>query len=181
MKFLLVTLCGLVMGVSAVEAQNGGFRPSQGVTILGGAFLDERGEGGHHPFVSARYERWLSRWVAFEGGVTHARSERLLVSQVSPESHSVATPYTSLDLGIHLQLPLPLVRPYVGATIGGTYFDGSNYRGSEVGITHAVMAGARVGHFRNISLRGEFRLRRDNIANVVGFNGEYGLGLTYNF
>ncbi len=149
---------------------------------MGGAFTGDPGDGGHHPYLSARYERWFSRFVAFEGGVTHARSEGTLFSHVAPfETRLVPVTFSSSDLGLQLQLPLGHVRPYVGATIGATYLDDRSQGNREVGLTHAVLGGARVGRFRGVSLRGELRLRRDDIAKEIWYNSEYGLGLTYVF
>ena len=156
--------------------------PSHGITIIGGAFLDENGDRGHYPYVSARYERWLSRFVAFEGGVTHARAKRTLFSQVPPfEARPVPVTFSSSDLGLQLQLPLGQIRPYVGATIGATYLDDRSQGDREVGLTHAVLAGARIGRIRGVGFRGELRLRRDDIARSISYNAEYGLGLIYNF
>jgi hypothetical protein len=168
----------IVLGTSSIaRAQTSSPPLSQGVTIMGGAFADERGAEGHRPFVSARYERWLSKLVAFEGGVTHARSTR-----TNPfNSRRASASYSSGDLGLQLQVPLGRIRPYVGATIGGTHFRNNSNDDREVGLTHALLVGARIGRFRNASLRTEFRLRRDDIASAVSYNGEYGLGLTYNF
>lgn len=155
---------------------------THGFTIIGGAFAGDRGDGGQHPYLSARYERWLSRFVAFEGGVTHARSQGTLFSRIAPfESRPAAVTFSSTDLGLQLQLPFGHVRPYVGATIGATYLDDRSRGDREVGLTHAVLAGARIGRFRGMSLRGELRLRRDDVARTIWYNGEYGLGLTYNF
>jgi hypothetical protein len=168
---------------SLVQAQaTAKSHPAHGISMMGGAFSGDPGDGGHHPYLSARYERWLSRFVAFEGGVTHAQSEGTLFSQVAPfETRQVAVTFSSSDLGLQLQLPFGHVRPYVGATIGATYLDDRSRGDREVGLTHAVLAGARVGRFRGVSLRGELRLRRDDIAKEIWYNGEYGLGLTYNF
>lgn len=181
MNIIQVAFAGLIVIAPALaQGQRGrDSEPVHGVTVMAGAFLDEQGDGGHHPYVSARYERWLSRFVAFEGGLTHARAVREVMTP--QEQWTVATPYSSGDLGLQLQLPLGHVRPYVGATIGGTFFHGSNYLGSNTGVTHAVLAGARFGRFRNTSLRTELRVRRDDIGRSPAFNAEYGLGLTYNF
>jgi hypothetical protein len=181
MNIIRVTLAGIiVIAPILAHAQDGrDSRPVHGVTVMAGVFEDERGNGERHPYVSARYERWLSRLVAFEGGLTHARAVR----QVMPGQGqaTVATPYSSGDLGLQLQLPLGPVRPYIGATIGGTYFHGGGYIGGDMGVTHALLAGARLGRFRNTSLRTELRLRRDDFGGVPAYNGEYGVGLTYNF
>ncbi|MDQ3516590.1 MAG: hypothetical protein M3403_07445 [Gemmatimonadota bacterium] len=175
---VLAAFCLLLLGAAEGETQN--VHPSHGITIMGGSFADERGEG-QHPFLSGRYERWFSRVVAFEGGITHARGQRLLLSSSTLNERTVSTSHTSGDLGIQMQIPFAHVRPYVGATIGGTYFDGSEFRGSDAGVTHAILGGLRIGRLRDVSLRTELRLRRDDIARDVSYNAEYGLGITYSW
>lgn len=183
MNIIRIVVVGLaILAPPIAHAQTTQRPTAHGFTIMGGAFVGDPGDGGHHPYLSARYERWLSRFVAFEGGVTQARSEGTLFSQAAPfESRPASVTFSSTDLGLQLQLPFGHVRPYVGATIGATYLDDRSQGDREVGLTHAVLAGARIGRFRAVSLRGELRLRRDDIARTIWYNGEYGFGLTYNF
>lgn len=183
MNIIRIVVAGFAIVAPSIAPAQTTQRPTaNGFTIMGGAFVGDPGDGGHHPYLSARYERWLSRFVAFEGGVTQARSEGTLFSQVAPfESRPAAVTFSSTDLGLQLQLPFGHVRPYIGGTIGATYLDDRSQGDREVGLTHAVQAGARIGRFRGVSLRGELRLRRDDIARTIWYNGEYGIGLTYNF
>lgn len=123
-------------------------RPQPAVSILGGpAPFDDDVQTGTGLAAGLRFEFPASRFVLIEPGIGFFRYRTELGDRIS---------YLLPEIGVQLQAPLPVVRPYVGAGLGFSEFlDG---RGKSFLTLHAA-GGVRIALAAGWGLRAEARAR----------------------
>lgn len=133
------------------------------------------------PMAALRADWRLTRWLRSELGVSYAMGEVTLPSIGSPVE--VDTHLMNATIGLNAELPVPVIRPYVG--IAGGLFARFDDEGGEdfVRPSVAVPVGLRIPVTPRLGLRGEVRWRFDQHEGTgdSAVNREITAGLSVGF
>ena len=156
--------------------------PSRNLSLMVGA-LDYDYADDQFPMAALRGDWRLTRFLRGEMGVSYA------LGDVPAGDAAGSTRNTSLataTIGIQAELPIPFVRPYVGAAAGlfGRFDEGGDDAGgsSFVRPTTAFPVGVRIPVSSRLALRAEARFRYDQHENnTTAANVEKTAGLSFSF
>ena len=133
------------------------------------------------PMAALRTDWRLSRWLRSELGVSYAMGDVSLPGTEGPVE--VDTHLLNATIGLNVELPVPVVRPYVG--IAGGIFARFDDEGGEdfVRPSVAVPVGLRIPITPRLGLRGEVRWRFDQHegSGDSAVNREITAGLSFGF
>lgn len=169
----------IVPEMSAPEEQSPHF--DNPVSLFGGGFMYDFRYDDFFPMIGVAADQSFLRFFIAEA--------RLGYAGVEPDPYiytdASSTPIATADVGLHLQLPLPYVRPYVATSVG-VVARGGNGEVFERFIrpSYSAALGARIDLSDRLALRGEvFRYRLDQHpgADRSALDGETTVGISYRF
>jgi hypothetical protein len=158
--------------------------PVHSVSVVGGAFNYDGGSDDYFPLVGIRADRSLSRFIVAEAGLSYAAVASALAAfaDETVRTLSPSTPILTADLGVQFQLPLPHVRPYIGASVGAIARGGDDQLAARfVRPSYSAAGGVRVDLFNRLGLRAEIRVRQDEHPQWVATDFEETVGLSWRF
>ena len=147
--------------------------------MVGVLDVEQPGDDADFPMAALRAEWRLGRFVRSELGASFAVGE---FDAVAPATEDVSSTLAAATLGVQAEMPLPFVRPYVGAAAGihGRWDEGDGT--SFVRPTISFPAGVRLPLSSRLSLRGEVRWRFDEQeSGASAINVEQTAGLSVAF
>ncbi len=150
------------------------------ISLMVGAFDADFAEDRNFPMAALRADWRLSRLIRTELDGTYALVEVPRLPG-SPDEDANSNIFTA-SLGVQAELPLDIVRPYVGAAVG--LFGRFDQEGGRrfVRPTHAFPLGLRVMVSPRLALRGEVRWRFDSSPNGAStVDREHTAGLSFSY
>ena len=147
--------------------------------VVGVLNVEQPGDDANFPMAALRAEWRLGRFVRSELGASFALGE---FDAIAPATEDVSSSLATATLGVQAELPLPLIRPYVGAAAGlhGRWVEGDG--ASFVRPTVAFPVGVRLPLSSRLSLRAEARWRFDEQeSGASAVNVEQTAGLSVAF
>ena len=166
--------------VVVYSSRHDDYWPSRRLSLLVGALNAEQpGDDENFPMAALRAEWRLGRFVRSELGASFALGE---FDALAPGGEDVSSTLATATLGVLAEMPLPLVRPYVGAAAGlfGRFDEGEGE--SFVRPTIGFPVGVRLPLSSRLSLRGEARWRFDEQeSGASAVNVEQTAGLSFTF
>lgn len=165
--------------VTRVSRQWRDMAPRRQMTLAVGV-LDYYGTDSKAPMAALRADWRLARWLRSELSVAYALAEVVIPSGTISEE--VNSNLLHASLGLNAELPVPFVRPYVGAAVGlfGRFDEdeGQDFVRPSV----AVPVGVRLAFSPRMALRGEARFRFDEqLDGRSAISREYTLGLSFGY
>ena len=183
-SLLALSLAASLTATPSLAQRAGPELPERSFTLQAGVLGTEIAEGSSFGMVAARADWKLARYVRGEVGLSLARGE------VEVGNHTGSTPTFSQEptrlstatVGVQAELPLPYVRPYVGAA-AGVYLRLDTAGGHRfLSTTQEFPAGVRIPLTERLGARGEVRLRYDEQqGNGQELGAETTLGVTWRF
>jgi hypothetical protein len=154
--------------------------PERRLSLLVGALnVEQPGDDTNFPMAALRAEWRLGRFVRSELGASFALGE---FAAVAPGGEDVSSSLATATLGVQAEMPLPFIRPYVGAAAGlhGRWDEGDG--ASFVRPTISFPAGVRLPLSSRLALRAEARWRFDEQeSGASAINVEQTAGLSVAF
>lgn len=134
-------------------------QPQRQLALLVGVLNADLPGDDNFPMAALRADWRLARYLRSEVGVAYALGE--LTQGTGATATEVSSSLLTATIGLQAELPLPYIRPYVGAAAG--LFGRRDEEGGERFIrpTHAFPAGVRIPLSNRLALRGEVRYRFD--------------------
>ena len=160
--------------------------PSRSLTLAVGALRYRDAADENHPMAALRAEWRLRSWLRSELGVSYALANLDVTPAGSATTEEIDASLLAATVGLNAELPIPFVRPYVGAALGlGARFDGDGetYEGdSFVRPIVAFPVGVRVPLSPRLALRAEARFRFDEQQDGRSMtNVEQTVGVSFGF
>ena len=160
--------------------------PSRSLTLAVGALRYRDAADANHPMAALRAEWRLRRWLRSELGVSYALANLDVTPAGAAAPEEIDASLLTATVGLNAELPIPIVRPYVGAAVGlGARFDGDGetYEGdSFVRPVFAVPVGIRIPVSSRLGLRAEARFRFDEQRDGRSMtNVEQTIGVSFGF
>jgi len=160
--------------------------PSRSVTLSVGALRYRDDTDDNHPMAALRAEWRLRRWLRSELGVSYALASLDVLPDGAAATEEIDASLLTATLGLNAELPIPYVRPYVGAAVGlGARFDGDGetYEGDTfVRPVLAFPVGVRIPLSSRLGLRAEARFRFDEQPDGRSMtNVEQTVGVSFGF
>jgi hypothetical protein len=150
------------------------------ISLMVGALNADFAEDRNFPMAALRADWRLTRLVRAELDATYALVE-VARPPGSADEDANSNVFTS-SLGVQAELPLDIVRPYVGAAVG--LFGRFDQEGGRrfVRPTHAFPLGLRVMVSPRLALRGEVRWRFDSSpSGASSVDREHTAGLSFSY
>lgn len=131
--------------------------PSREVSLVVGVLSYDPADDKNFPMAALRFDWRLSRYIRSELGFGYALAELS-----DPAGADMNSSLLAATVGLRAELPLPVVRPYVGAAVGlFGRFDAEDEGDQFVRPTQAFPVGVRLAFSQRVALRGEVRFRFD--------------------
>lgn len=156
------------------------------VALMGGGFIYGLGGDGTFPYMSVRVGRDINSYAVVEGSVGYANTrEQILIFGNTIDAVNPSTPFRAADVSLYFQLPVWRLAPYFGTGAGVYSVSGARtayqsttivFRGHS-GFSLSLMTGLKVRATRRIGIRGELRLRADQMQSDLTGNVEEAVGL----
>ena len=159
---------------------------SRSLTLSVGALRYRDAADDNHPMAALRAEWRLRHWLRSELGMSYALANLDVASDGAEATEEIDASLLTATLGLNAELPIPVVRPYVGAAVGlGARFDGDGdtYEGDTfVRPVFAVPVGIRIPVSSRLGLRAEARFRFDEQRDGRSMtNVEQTVGVSFGF
>ena len=156
---------------------------ARSLTLAVGALRYRDATDDNHPMAALRAEWRLRSWLRSELGMSYALANLDVTPPGSATTEEIDASLLTATVGLNAELPIPILRPYVGAALGlGARFDGDGdtYEGdSFVRPIVAFPVGVRIPVSSRLGLRAEARFRFDeqpdgrsmtNVEQTVGIS-----------
>ena len=159
---------------------------SRSITLSVGALRYRDAADDNHPMAALRAEWRLRHWLRSELGVSYALANLDVTPAGAATPEEIDASLLTATVGLNAELPIPIVRPYVGAAVGlGARFDGDGdtYEGdSFVRPLLAFPVGVRIPVSSRLALRAEARFRFDEQQDGRSMtNVEQTVGVSFGF
>lgn len=160
--------------------------PSRSLTLSVGALRLRDAADENHPMAALRAEWRLRSWLRSELGVSYALANLDVTPEGAAAPEEIDASLLTATVGLNAELPIPIVRPYVGAAVGlGARFDGDGetYEGDTfVRPMFAFPVGVRIPISPRLGLRAEARFRFDEQTDGRSMtNVEQTVGVSFGF
>ena len=160
--------------------------PARALTLSVGALRYRDAADENHPMAALRAEWRLRHWLRSELGVSYALASLDVLPEGAAATEEIDASLLTATVGLNAELPMPFVRPYVGAAVGlGARFDGDGdtYEGDTfVRPVFAVPVGIRIPVSSRLGLRAEARFRFDEQRDGRSMtNVEQTVGVSFGF
>jgi hypothetical protein len=160
--------------------------PSRALTLSVGALRYRDAADDNHPMAALRAEWRLRHWLRSELGMSYALANLEVAPEGAETAEEIDASLLTATVGLNAELPIPVVRPYVGAAVGlGARFDGDGetYDGdSFVRPLVAFPVGVRLAVSPRLGLRAEARFRFDEQQDGRSMtNVEQTIGVSFGF
>lgn len=159
---------------------------SRSLTLAVGALRYRDGTDENHPMAALRAEWRLRSWLRSELGVSYALANLDVTPAGSAVSEEIDASLATATVGLNAELPIPFVRPYVGAAVGlGARFDGDGDTVEGDSFVRPIVAfpvGVRLPISPRLGLRAEARFRFDEQPDGRSLtNVEQTIGVSFGF
>lgn len=160
--------------------------PARALTLSVGALRYRDATDDNHPMAALRAEWRLRSWLRSELGMSYALASLDVTPEGAATAEEIDAHLLAATVGLNAELPIPIVRPYVGAAVGlGARFDGDGetYEGdSFVRPLVAFPVGVRIAVSPRLGLRAEARFRFDEQPDGRSMtNVEQTVGVSFGF
>ena len=145
-----------------VQPRRSSYRPvaSRQLSLSVGALRYDRADDDNFPMAALRVDWRLQHWLRSEIGLSYALAD-IAVPGAPAGDDEINSSLLAATVGLQAELPLPYIRPYVGAAAG--LFARLDEKGGDrfVRPTMAFPVGVRIPFSSRLGLRAEARFRFD--------------------
>ena len=138
------------------------YNPWREATLAVGVLNYDFADDDNFPMAALRFDWRLTRHLRGELSLSYAVAQ---IDGVTDEDDDVNASLGAATVGLRAELPLPFIRPYIGAAMGlfGRIDDRDEDEGGVRSIrpTHAFPVGVRIPLSERAAIRGEARWRFD--------------------